>query len=53
MPDDRYRFSFERVAADYERARPPYSEEAVDWAIGRLGLGAGSRCSISLRAPGS
>lgn len=41
--DDRYRFSFERVAADYERARPAYAEEAVDWAVGRLGLGPGSR----------
>jgi ubiquinone/menaquinone biosynthesis C-methylase UbiE len=41
--DDRYRFSFERVAADYEQARPSYAEAAVDWALGRLGLAPGSR----------
>jgi ubiquinone/menaquinone biosynthesis C-methylase UbiE len=43
LSDDRYRLSFEEVAADYERARPAYVEEAVDWALGRLGLGAGSQ----------
>lgn len=43
MADDRYRFSFERVAADYERARPPYVEAAVDWALDRLRVRAGSR----------
>ncbi|HUZ15551.1 MAG TPA: methyltransferase domain-containing protein [Gaiellaceae bacterium] len=40
---DRYRFSFGRVAEHYERARPPYADVAVDWAIERLGLGAGAR----------
>ncbi|HJQ74545.1 MAG TPA: class I SAM-dependent methyltransferase [Gaiellaceae bacterium] len=43
MADDRYRLSFERVATDYERARPPYVEAAVDWALERLGLRPGSR----------
>lgn len=43
MPDAGVRLSFEKVAADYERARPPYAEEAVDWALDRIGLGAGSR----------
>lgn len=40
---DRYRFSFERAAAEYERARPAYVEAAVDWALGRLGIAAGAR----------
>ena len=35
--------SFESAAADYERHRPEYPEEAVLWAAGRLGLGPGSR----------
>ena len=43
MADDRYRLSFERVAADYERARPPYVDDAVDWALDRLGLRPRSR----------
>lgn len=43
MPEDRYRLSFERVAEDYERARPAYVEEAVDWALERVGIRAGSR----------
>jgi ubiquinone/menaquinone biosynthesis C-methylase UbiE len=43
MADDRHRLSFERVAADYERARPPYVDDAVDWALDRLGLRPGSR----------
>lgn len=45
MPDvnDCYRLSFENVATDYERARPQYVEEAVDWALGHLGLESGSR----------
>jgi ubiquinone/menaquinone biosynthesis C-methylase UbiE len=43
MADDRYRFSFDRVAADYEQARPAYVDEAVDWALRRLGLETGSR----------
>lgn len=43
MGDDPYRFSFDRVAADYERARPAYIEAAVDWALDRLGVGAGAR----------
>src|SRR5207244_2447341 len=33
VSSDRYRFSFEKVAADYERARPPYIDAAVDWAL--------------------
>jgi len=43
VSSDRYRFSFEKVAADYERARPPYIDAAVDWALERLGLREGSR----------
>jgi SAM-dependent methyltransferase len=43
MAEDRHRFSFEQVAAEYERARPPYAEAAVEWAVGRLGVGPGSR----------
>jgi ubiquinone/menaquinone biosynthesis C-methylase UbiE len=38
MADDRYALSFEKVAAEYERARPPYAEEAVDWAVESLRL---------------
>jgi ubiquinone/menaquinone biosynthesis C-methylase UbiE len=30
--------SFETVAADYERHRPDYPEEALRWAAGKLGL---------------
>ncbi len=43
MSDDRYRFSFETVAEQYERSRPLYADEAVAWAAGRLGIGRGSR----------
>jgi SAM-dependent methyltransferase len=35
--------SFESVAADYERYRPEYPEEALRWAAGQLGLGPGAR----------
>ena len=35
--------SFETVAADYERYRPDYPEEALRWAAGRLGLSPGAR----------
>jgi SAM-dependent methyltransferase len=35
--------SFETVAAEYERHRPGYPEEALLWAAGRLGLGPGAR----------
>ncbi len=35
--------SFERVAAEYERHRPDYPEEALRWAADRLGLDAGAR----------
>lgn len=41
MPDDRYRFSFETVAEQYERARPFYADEAVAWAAELLGIGPG------------
>jgi ubiquinone/menaquinone biosynthesis C-methylase UbiE len=43
MPDDRFALSFERVAADYDSARPPYVEDAVEWALDWLGLPRGSR----------
>ena len=35
--------SFETVAADYERHRPEYPEEALRWAADQLGLEAGAR----------
>jgi len=35
--------SFETVAAEYERHRPEYPEEALRWAAERLGLEAGAR----------
>ena len=40
---DRFRFSFGAVAEHYERARPPYAEESVDWAVEQLDLQAGDR----------
>ncbi|MGH3049681.1 MAG: class I SAM-dependent methyltransferase, partial [Gaiellaceae bacterium] len=43
MSDDRYRYSFDGVAEQYERARPLYAEAAVDWVVERLGLGVGAR----------
>ena len=41
MSDDRYRFSFEAVAEQYERARPLYADTAVAWLAERLGIGPG------------
>jgi len=38
-PDSR---SFELVADLYERARPGYPQEAIDWVAGKLGLGSSS-----------
>jgi SAM-dependent methyltransferase len=35
--------SFEAVAAEYERWRPDYPQEAIRWAAERLGLAAGER----------
>jgi len=35
--------SFETVAAEYERHRPDYPEEAVRWAADRIGLSGGAR----------
>jgi SAM-dependent methyltransferase len=35
--------SFETVAADYERHRPEYPEEALRWAVGTLGIESGGR----------
>jgi SAM-dependent methyltransferase len=35
--------SFETVAAEYERHRPDYPEEALRWAAGRLALPTGAR----------
>ena len=35
--------SFETVAAEYERHRPDYPEEALRWATGQLGLEDGAR----------
>ncbi|HVS84504.1 MAG TPA: class I SAM-dependent methyltransferase [Gaiellaceae bacterium] len=43
MSDPRYARSFETVSEQYERARPEYAEEAVDWLVDRLGLGPGDR----------
>ena len=41
MSDDRYRCSFETVAEQYERAWPPYADEAVAWVAEELGIGPG------------
>ncbi|HET7572118.1 MAG TPA: methyltransferase domain-containing protein [Gaiellaceae bacterium] len=41
MSDDRYRYSFETVAEQYERARPLYADAAVAWVAERLGIGPG------------
>jgi ubiquinone/menaquinone biosynthesis C-methylase UbiE len=41
VSDDRYRFSFETVAEQYERARPLYADDAVSWAAELLGIGPG------------
>jgi SAM-dependent methyltransferase len=41
VSDDRYRFSFETVAEQYERARPLYADGAVAWAAELLGIGPG------------
>ncbi len=38
-----YRYSFETVAEQYERNRPPYADEAVAWVAERLGIVPGSR----------
>jgi SAM-dependent methyltransferase len=35
--------SFESVAQEYERHRPDYPAEAIEWAAARLGLAAGAR----------
>jgi ubiquinone/menaquinone biosynthesis C-methylase UbiE len=35
--------SFETVAAEYERHRPDYPEEALRWAADELGLATGAR----------
>ncbi|MDX6479665.1 MAG: hypothetical protein QOG85_175 [Gaiellaceae bacterium] len=43
MSDPRYARSFDSVAEQYERARPEYADEAVDWLVERLGLGPGAR----------
>jgi ubiquinone/menaquinone biosynthesis C-methylase UbiE len=43
VSDARYRCSFESVAEQYERARPEYADDAVDWAVERLGLRSGAR----------
>lgn len=43
MAEDRYRFSFGRVAGQYERARPPYADAAVDWALERIRIGPNAR----------
>lgn len=42
-PREPYRYAFESVAERYERARPPYADEAVAWVAERLGIGPGSR----------
>jgi SAM-dependent methyltransferase len=48
VSDDRYRCSFDSVAETYERARPGYSDEALEWVAQRyplnrvLDLGAGT-----------
>ena len=39
MPDGRVGLSFGRVADEYDRARPEYTDEAVDHVVRALGLG--------------
>lgn len=41
MSDPRYARSFDGVAEQYERARPEYADEGVDWLVEELGLRAG------------
>jgi ubiquinone/menaquinone biosynthesis C-methylase UbiE len=43
VSDDRYRYSFDGVAEQYERARPLYADGAVAWIAERLAIRAGSR----------
>lgn len=43
MIEDRFRFSFGQVAEAYERARPPYADAGVDWALQQLELASGAR----------
>jgi SAM-dependent methyltransferase len=43
VSDDRYRYSFDTVAEQYERARPLYATAAVEWVAERLGIGPGTR----------
>jgi ubiquinone/menaquinone biosynthesis C-methylase UbiE len=43
VSDPRYARSFDGVAAQYERARPEYADEAVDWIVEELELEPGSR----------
>lgn len=43
MSDPRYARSFDGVAEQYERARPEYADEAVDWLVEELRLKPGSR----------
>jgi SAM-dependent methyltransferase len=38
VSDDRYRLSFDRVAEVYERSRPEYAPDALDWIAERLPL---------------
>jgi ubiquinone/menaquinone biosynthesis C-methylase UbiE len=38
VSDDRYRCSFDSVAEIYERTRPGYADEALEWVAGRLPL---------------
>jgi ubiquinone/menaquinone biosynthesis C-methylase UbiE len=43
VSDPLYARAFDSVSEQYERARPEYAEEAVDWLVERLGLSPGSR----------
>jgi ubiquinone/menaquinone biosynthesis C-methylase UbiE len=43
VSDPRYARSFDSVAEQYERARPEYADEGVDWLVERLGLGPAAR----------
>jgi len=43
VSDPRHARSFDSVAEQYERARPEYADEAVDWLIEARGLAPGSR----------
>jgi ubiquinone/menaquinone biosynthesis C-methylase UbiE len=43
VSEDLYRLSFEAVAEQYERARPTYADDALQWLADRIGIAPGRR----------